>query len=259
MNTVEMLITPEQAKEWLDKKNTRNRILSMDRAAMYAADMINGDWQKTHQGIAFYDDGVLADGQTRLKAIVIANKPITMMVSFGLEQHAAIGIDAHRMRTTANQIEIHGGATWLGKNEISTARLMLQIAGKPNNISATQLVEYCNSKKPIIEFSTNNMRTNSRHLATASIKAAIASAVPFEPADRLKEFCKVLTSGVMKTDNDIAAIRLRERFLQDGAHFQSSRTSRIESVKLTQKAINLFCSNKQVKRIHIPTDFTYKL
>lgn len=257
MQTVEMLITPVQATEWLETKNTRNRTLSMKRAAMYANDMTNGAWRKTHQGIAFYDDGVLADGQTRLKAVEIANMPVSMLVTFGLPQSSSLGIDNHRMRSTANQIEIDGQSTWIGKCEVATARLLLRASGKSDNRSTAQIIEYCESKKYAIQFAGDNLRTNARSITPAAVKAAVASAFGSESNSDLQNFCNVLTTGIMKAENEVAAIRLRERLLQDGSAMQANGAGRIEAFMLTQKAIKAFCLGQSIKRLLAPTSLIY--
>ena len=257
MQSVEMLITPSQATEWLETKNTRNRKLSMKRAAMYASDITNGKWRKTHQGIAFYDDGILADGQTRLKAVEIANMPVSMLVTFGLPESASLGIDSHRMRSTANQIEIDGKSTWIGKGEVATARTLLRASGRPDNMSTSQIIDYCESKKESILFAVDNLRTNSRSITPAAIKAAVSSAFANESTSSLQNFCNVLTTGIMKAETEVAAIRLRERLLQDGSAMQATSAGRIEAFMLTQKAIKAFCLGQNIKRLIAPNSLIY--
>jgi hydrogenase maturation factor len=73
-------ITPEKAREYLHtiskQRQIRPRIVGR-----YAADMRSGHWLLTHQGIAFNALGQLVDGQHRMKAIVLANHPVEMMVT----------------------------------------------------------------------------------------------------------------------------------------------------------------------------------
>lgn len=78
-----VLITPALAIKWLEG-NVHNRRLDYRLAEMYASDIRSGKWLLTHQGIAFDVNGVLVDGQHRLWAIVIANKPVKMYVATGL-------------------------------------------------------------------------------------------------------------------------------------------------------------------------------
>lgn len=44
-------ITPETARRWL-AVNQSNRPISEDQVKRYAADMKNGNWKTTHQGIS---------------------------------------------------------------------------------------------------------------------------------------------------------------------------------------------------------------
>src|ERR1700757_3825044 len=78
-----MLVTPELAAEWL-RKNTHNRPLRRNVVEALARDIVAGNWVPTHQGVAFYDDETLFDGQHRLSAIVRAQKPVAVLVTFGI-------------------------------------------------------------------------------------------------------------------------------------------------------------------------------
>ncbi|HEV8193129.1 MAG TPA: hypothetical protein VGP82_16835, partial [Ktedonobacterales bacterium] len=61
-------ITPALARELL-KRNTNNRALRPAHVDMLRGTMQRGEWQVTHQGLAFADDGELLDGQHRLEAL----------------------------------------------------------------------------------------------------------------------------------------------------------------------------------------------
>ena len=80
MNFKVELVTPALAKEWLEK-NTNNRILNDVRVNDYIRDLKNGHWQLTHQGVAFYENGVLADGQHRLIAIAKSGISVEILVT----------------------------------------------------------------------------------------------------------------------------------------------------------------------------------
>src|SRR5256885_4562153 len=68
-------ITPKKAAEYLER-NTANRPLSAKTVRDFAAAMRRGEWQVTHQGIAFDTTRALVDGQHRLAAIVQADVPV---------------------------------------------------------------------------------------------------------------------------------------------------------------------------------------
>lgn len=115
VRSVWMSISPEMAKRWL--ANCRvNR--SLDRAVVvaFARDMKNGEWQTTHQGIAFDDRNALIDGQHRLHAIILANVTICLMVTFDLPSRrpgqrmtTMDAVDRGRHRSVADQLRIQHG------------------------------------------------------------------------------------------------------------------------------------------------------
>lgn len=92
------MVTPEMAKEWLTK-NRGNRNVSPVTVAAYVHDIVGGHWPFTHQGVAFFDDGSLADGQHRLLAIARAGETVPMLVCRGLDRRAAEAMDRHRTRS----------------------------------------------------------------------------------------------------------------------------------------------------------------
>lgn len=89
-NVVE--ITPAMAAEWM-ARNHHNRALRERVAQVYAADIEAGDWQWTGETIKFAADGTLLDGQHRLRAIVIADRPVKMLVVHGLDMEAQRDVD----------------------------------------------------------------------------------------------------------------------------------------------------------------------
>lgn len=96
-------VTPEIAKEWLSR-NRGNRPLREATVASYARDMRNGDWLTNHQGIAFYTDGGLHDGQHRLSAVVVAGVTVRLLVSQGWPRKRA-----NRLVGTADTVDVGAG------------------------------------------------------------------------------------------------------------------------------------------------------
>ena len=93
MRTEVIRITPQIAQGFLET-NHNNRNISERLVKKYSQDMLNNQWTTTHQGIAFYEDGTLADGQHRLFGIVRSGCTVTMHVTYGLKREQAINIDA---------------------------------------------------------------------------------------------------------------------------------------------------------------------
>jgi hypothetical protein len=100
-------ITPELATKMLEH-NTANRNVRDVRVAALVRDIENGDFQSTHQGVAFNASGELIDGQHRLWAVVRSGKTVTMMVTRGLTEEAKPAIDTGAKRTFGDLLQFSG-------------------------------------------------------------------------------------------------------------------------------------------------------
>jgi len=102
---VRMDISPALASKMLEK-NTKNRALNKNSVHKYVNDIAQGSWSANNNGIAFYDDGTLADGQNRLHAILQTGQSIRSLVCFGISDKAASSIDCGKSRTELNIAQI---------------------------------------------------------------------------------------------------------------------------------------------------------
>lgn len=121
-NLTKIIVTPQQAEMWLAENHSRQRAIREAVVNMYASDMVDGSWDESIiNPIRFTKGGKLIDGQHRLKAVVVANKPVTMWVQFGLDDDAFESIDIGAKRTPA---DILGG-----ENSKYGASILANIAG----------------------------------------------------------------------------------------------------------------------------------
>ncbi|MEU0368685.1 hypothetical protein ABZ070_00190 [Streptomyces sp. NPDC006283] len=102
-------VTPELATTWLTR-NTSNRPLSKTTVQQLAAQIQRGEWQLTHQGIAFDEDDVLIDGQHRLAAIAKAGIAVPLTVTHGVPRTAFTVMDTGRKRTGRDALALAGEA-----------------------------------------------------------------------------------------------------------------------------------------------------
>ncbi|WP_244942123.1 hypothetical protein [Streptomyces coelicoflavus] len=102
-------VSPELATEWLTR-NTSNRPLSKAAVQQLAGRIQRGEWQLTHQGIAFDEDGVLIDGQHRLAAIAKAGIAVPLTVTRGVPRTAFTVMDTGRKRTGRDALALAGEA-----------------------------------------------------------------------------------------------------------------------------------------------------
>lgn len=98
-------ITVDRAK-FLLSKNVDNRRIDENRVTRLAQTIINGDFVITNQGIGIDKNGVVSDGQHRLKAVVKANTPVDMLVITGLEPKCRYVIDTGKGRSHSDALQI---------------------------------------------------------------------------------------------------------------------------------------------------------
>lgn len=252
-------ITPAQAKQWLDK-NTKNRQIREERAVQYADDMKAGRWRFTHQGIAFYIDGTLADGQHRLHAITLYNKPVPMLVTRGLPQETGQAIDQNLPRMTHDAIRIGGGPAWIERNLVASVRVLLNYMNADTKAhSVAEIVDYAKRYADDLQLAQAFVAIKKRNVTSASIAACYFCAMQAgEDKDKLKRFAEIMLHGEIAGPHENAAIRLREFLISEGARAWMGY-ARMETARKVQRAIQLFCEGKATAKLYTPEKLIYPI
>ena len=101
-------LTPAHAAVLYKDHQGHNRDFSLAKANYYAEAMKRGDWKLIHQGLAFYRDGKIADGQHRTAAVAISGttQKFVMFPSFGDGDVDAI--DVGKPRSAADAVQLLG-------------------------------------------------------------------------------------------------------------------------------------------------------
>lgn len=101
-------ITPAEAKKMLGTMR-KNRPLSDGKVIEYAVAMDRGEWEMNAETIKFDDQGRLFDGQHRLQACVLADKPFRSLVARGVTgENAFATVDVGKNRTHGDVFGIAG-------------------------------------------------------------------------------------------------------------------------------------------------------
>lgn len=104
------LLTPELATLLLGRNNN-NRPLNETRAQLYARDITEGRWEITGASISISRCGNLNDGQTRCRAVQIAQKPIQVFFTFGLSFESRLNEDTGAIKTAGDFLGMEGVAS----------------------------------------------------------------------------------------------------------------------------------------------------
>ncbi len=241
------IVTPAMAEYYLGK-NTANRRVSERRVKTYERDLLNGNFGTTHQGIAFYDDGSLADGQHRLIAIVRSETPAELLVVSGIKKKDAIHIDSGRARSMSDSIKIGGLSEWIEKRHIA----MMNLIADPYRLTADETISWLDNMEESANFAVDHLSTNKRNLTNSAIQAAIALAHFYgEEPEKLAHFCKVFLSGIPDGNKDIIIIRLRDDFMNNTGGGGSEKRDRFWKA---QRAIQIYTSGEKIKRLVLPKE-----
>jgi hypothetical protein len=257
MKTALVTITPKQAKTWLSANNPKNRNMRYRLVDKYAADMRNGSWHVSHQGIAFYCDGSIADGQHRLAAIIAANVEIEMLVTFDLPRESGKAVDQHSQRQAHDALRIGGAPEWLTKDAIAVVRTLANSLGSTQlNLSPDQIEAYAKEFESQIRFVESCFSTKRKNLTASGVRACCVTAlVAGEHVNFIRRFAEILMSGEISGPHENAAIRLREYLLSnDGAW---SGSTRVGTAKRVQRALKLFCESRPINKLYQPEEWAY--
>lgn len=218
----EVDVSPTRAMMFL-KRNTGNfRQINKSRVLRYTSDMRNGNWLFCADPLRFSKDGILIDGQHRLRAVIESNVTVRFLVVEDLDEESSVAMDRGQPRTVKSWLS-HSGV----KNAVSIAAIsrlcLMHRKGKWHHISWS--AEYY-SDADVIEFAEQHGDTmqSALHVAGVAEKAiyipsTLIAAIMHEAAFPRKAedvescvwFCSRLADGInyQKTD---AAYHLRERF-----------------------------------------------
>jgi len=259
MKTEIVDVTPAMAKVWLSR-NSNNRNLREDVAHRYAKDMAEGRWHLSHQGIAFYEDGTLADGQHRLFAVTVFDKPVKLSVTYNLPRAAGQMLDQHTPRMAHDAIRIAGGGTWVNKEIVAIARFVMGNMGTDTHTkSVAEIDQYIHGHAEPLQFASSLVPQKRRNLTGAPIVANYFCAERAGvPRAVLQRFGEIMIHGEIAGPHENAAIRLREYLLQAGTSAWLGG-ARVETAKKVQRAISLFAAGKAISKLVLPDHLTYPI
>jgi hypothetical protein len=260
--TVE-LITPKMAEKYLNL-NTSNRPLRAGHAEQMQADMETGNWRYCDVAIIFYEDGTLADGQHRLWAIINSGVAQRFRVVRDLPRDQAINLDTNIVRTAVDVARIQGIDPEVSNAIAAIARGIEE--GQPSQKllrkrTITESLIIIAKHRAASHWVSKNIPA-ARGMHNAAVLSAIGRAWYVEKEkERLAFFGKVLAKGFVETNDDTAAIALRNYLLaklQKKMTPSDSQNWRDTFLK-TQNAIFNFMRHKPLTIIKPVTDESYPL
>ncbi len=236
------------ASEFLSR-NGSNRRVNQKQLDMLVREIESGNWRLTHQGVAFYDDGQLADGQHRLCAIMKSGVTLKMPVFTGIKKddETILAIDCGKGRTVADSTSISG--VKLSAGDVSIAKGIefgygYRAFKRLTHIESRDLCEKHSEKLSNIRY----LFPKSKPFITfAPIKVAAANAVSDGVAIELaKKFCDALVTGEYTESIFVNAVRLRAKLI--GNNYNAG-VDRLTAYNMMYNTIIRTARGEEVKRI----------
>jgi len=252
MRFVSMVVTPEQAKEWLGK-NQINRTISRKRVEAYAREFLRGGWYDNGETIKIGEDGTLKDGQHRLSAIVKANVPVKMSVLFDVPSDINF-FDRGRMRSVTDTLLVEGMPKVLASNlAVATAKLGLYVRFSRTYNTENDIREYLLEHPEEMATALNICAKRSAKARSGTVnthRSSIALAVFYAlldgmPQGLLEKFVGSVATGLYDGKEESAAAIIRNDLLVYGK--RGGTSEQIQILNMVEKAITDYVAKKERK------------
>jgi len=241
-------VTPAFAKSLLDN-NKANRKINKAQLAMLVRIMLDGKWRLTHQGVAVYEDGELADGQHRLFAVIESGVTCEMPIFYGVQKEleTVIAIDCGKQRTVVDSARISG--VEISNQDTTFAKgLEFGFSGKMDKLTHSEVVGLFNKHKDSIYIISKVFPSNRKGVSISPVKVAVANAVNDGVDESIaREFCSSLINGEYDSSIMKNAIRLRNKLM---SHNYNGGGDRILAYNMTYNTLMSTSLNIEVKRLN---------
>jgi len=251
-----MTVTPKMAEDWL-KAAGKNRNMKPSRVALYSQMVKRDEWYATCQGIGFDTRGRLIDGQHRLTAIIVADKPALLLVVRGLDPASQMVLDQPAVRQAYEQIKIARGID-VTPRHIAIAKVMMtsvrdsdaqRVARSDTLILERYYMEWHEGINYVCHAFDNVGHTIPR-VTIAPVQGPLARAYYTHQKEHemIDEFAEILVSGFTSREQASAAIALRNWLI--GSSKSARRfVSRMETYKKTELALKAFYEKQTMRKV----------
>jgi hypothetical protein len=241
---IKAVITPEQALEWLEHRNLQNRRVNEAKVRQYAEEMRQGSWSLTHQPIAFDVRGVLIDGQHRLWAVVESDTTIESFVGLQFDPKIRIDVDIMTSRSITDQLQIQGKHGNVTHQHTACAKAMVRGMRQKLSFTPREVDRIFQRHGDAVRFAMEVLPKGSHRpgLVIAPVRAVLARAWYAVEEARLREFAKMLLSGIV-TDPVYSAVVLLRNYLQDHSKTHNGPAN-VQKYARTQRALQA-CLDRQ--------------
>jgi hypothetical protein len=233
-----VLITPAMAKV-LEEYNVSNRPKSKKDIDAMARDMKTGRYLQTGESIQIDLYGNMFDGQHRCSAIIKANIPYPVYVTFNVPPEARLVVDSGRKRPAKQKLEFIFGSHKLGNKLVAICRAMMEGTSRNiNKYSESEVTEFMLKHENALKWLADSLPGNTR----SDVQAVICKAGMYYGFDKMSPFCKqIMDTSFSKGD----PARALYKYLQNLKTKGRTGTTPVIVYKKTLYAVDAFIKGKK--------------
>lgn len=252
-------VTPELAKRYLER-NVNNRNVSKDRVAIYARDILAGNWT-AGSSIGFFENGDLADGQHRLLAVVSANVPAVFVVVRNLPCESKLNHNSGMSQTVANSVKMYSGKDDVYGVRVSQCSAFvrtlveIEVSQKACLMSPSEMIAKVDLVADALSFIAPHVRRKQKGISASAVWAAIIPAVYVVDNSKLATFCEIFT-GKRNAIDACESMVMRFATLMITTN-QIGFASRLEVFMKTQRCIKAFMEGQSLTRFYAGDGIIY--
>lgn len=250
-------ITASVAAVLFTEHNGINRGFSLPKAMGFVTAMDRGEWTYHHQGLAFYADGTVADGQHRLGALAIHGSTQDFLVSTDFNKEAIDAIDRSTRRSAGESLEMQGVSD--GKAKATIAKFVMnynaELHGEKPRFSDPQIEAFVIEHNALLERSLNlgydSTQNVSDPVMTATVARQLATLMLLGqwPMTHAAGFIASVQQGVA-TYPDAPTIQLAKALLKSNvSDRRKDRLSGKQKIALLLKGAVLWSDELSVARL----------
>ena len=259
MNIKIVDMTPAMAAQILQMNTANFRRIDNARVNRYADVMRKGYWQENGEPIQIYEDGVLANGQHRLSAVVASGVTLkNVVVISGISRKVSL-YDRGSNRSATQTARAMG--VNLTSNEAGACGLMITGLKNLSKYDDGEMI-YFHSKMKDFDIVAYAMRKGSNHpLCTKSgalAAAYCAYVLKKVTLNQIEEFAQIANSGLPKEGiNSYPALCIRKTYqmgfvTKNGERAHNGYTARIAQFETMYKALCDFGKGVKRMKVYVP-------
>lgn len=247
--TVTGLVTPEIAG-FLLALNTGNRPMANASVDRFVAILRRGAWLNTGEPVIVSAEGILSDGQHRLRAVQVSGIAAEMDVRFGIARAAFVVTNTGARRTAGNALSIAGKPH--ASMQAAIGRMLVQYDAGAIHYSAAQIdpdmVMAASDNEPAIgRVAALIHGLKMKPLRTAPVGLALVLATRASSFEQAETFARLADDG-RAGDND-GSRRLNIRLRDIGLN--KERLRQLDVAVLTVRAWNAWIAGRPIQVLKV--------